>query len=266
MPSPRVIDLGHRPYADAYALQLAHHEEVLAARDAGTPDPGRILLVEHDPPVITISRRAGARDHLTATPDQLAHAGVEVAQTDRGGDITYHGPGQLVVYPILDLNYYHLGLHAYMRLMEQAIIDTLATWHILGERDPSATGVWVRTNGSTHQGTHAQSEESAAASSALPSIPQSLDPSIPSSKIAALGVRVRRWVSMHGLALNITTNLDHFNLIVPCGLAGRCVTSLHHELGDASPSMGEAKSFLCRSLIARLDQARATQQLSMDRR
>ena len=231
MPSPRIIDLGHLPYADAYALQLAHHEEVLAARDSGNPDPGRILLVEHDPPVITISRRAGARDHLTATPDQLAHAGVEVAQTDRGGDITYHGPGQLVVYPILDLNYYHLGLHAYMRLMEQAIIDTIAHWGITGERDPTATGVWVLPH------------------SPLPT------PHCPPCKIAALGVRVRRWVSMHGLALNVTTNLDHFNLIVPCGLAGRGVTTLERELGSLCPSMIDVKRELTSRLTTRLQEA-----------
>ncbi len=243
MPTPRIIDLGRLSYADAYAQQLAHHEEVLAARESPSshptsdihhptsPDPGRILLVEHDPPVITISRRANARAHLLAAPDQLAAAGVELAETDRGGDITYHGPGQLIAYPILDLNFYHLGLHAYMRLLEQSIIDTIAKWGITGERDPAATGVWIS-----------------------PSHPTSL-PSGP-SKIAALGVRIRRWVSMHGLALNVTTNLDHFNLIVPCGLAGRGVTSMKQELGPGCPSMDEAKRALSRALVTNLEQAR----------
>ncbi len=269
MPAPRIIDLGRMSYADAYALQLAHHEEVLAARELAassshptshiphptSADPGRILLVEHDPPVITISRRAGARDHLTATPDMLARAGVTIAETDRGGDITYHGPGQLVVYPILDLNYYHLGLHAYMRLMEQAIIDTIATWGITGERDPSATGVWVRGQASRDQGIKVSRGKDEVASSALPSIPQSLDTSIPSSKIAALGVRVRRWVSMHGLALNVSTNLDHFNLIVPCGLAGRGVTSMNQLLGTQCPTMDEVKRTLSENLATRLHEA-----------
>jgi lipoyl(octanoyl) transferase len=231
MPSPRVIDLGRISYLDAYQVQLSHHEEVLAARESGAPDPGRILLVEHDPPVITISRRPEARQHLMATPEQLARAGVEVQETDRGGDITYHGPGQLIAYPILDLNHYHLGLHTYMRLLEQSIIDTIATWGIPGERDPKATGVWVR---------------------ALP--PQ--DESSP-GKIAALGVRVRRWVSMHGLAVNVTPNLEHFNLIVPCGLAGRGVTSMQKQLGSRCPPMEEFKRVLAASLTTQLLQASA---------
>ncbi len=270
MPAPRIIDLGHLSYADAYAQQVAHHEEVLAARDSALPpshlksqisnlkspaDPGRILLVEHDPPVITISRRAGVRDHLTATPDMLARAGVTIAETDRGGDITYHGPGQLVVYPILDLNYYHLGLHAYMRLLEQAIIDTIAMLGITGERDPSATGVWVQSQPLKVQCIQASGGKGEIASSVFPSMPQCLDASMPSSKIAALGVRVRRWVSMHGLALNVNTNLDHFNFIVPCGLAGRGVTSLERELGPRCPSMNDVKRELTNRLTARLQEA-----------
>jgi lipoyl(octanoyl) transferase len=210
------------PYADAYAVQTAHHEEVLAARESGSPDAGRILLVEH-PPVITVSRRAGARAHLIASESDLAVAGVMLAETDRGGDITYHGPGQLVVYPILDLNVYHLGLHAYMRLLEQAVIDTLAEFGLAGRRDPGATGVWLT----------------------------------PTAKIAAMGVRIRRWVSMHGLALNVSCDLDHFNLIVPCGLAGRGVTSLVAELGARCPGMDAVKTTICDALMVRLNEARA---------
>ena len=223
-PTPRILDLGRTSYADAYALQLAHHEEVLAARESGAPDPGRILLVEHDPPVITISKRADAPKHLLATPQMLERAGVTIAETDRGGDITYHGPGQLVVYPILDLNVYHLRLHDYMRLLEQSIIDAIAEWGVVGERDPSATGVWAGGGGRASQ----------------------------PSKIAALGVRIRRWVSMHGLALNVTTNLDHFQLIVPCGLHGRPVTSLRQLLGERCPAMDEVKRVLTEKLAAHL--------------
>lgn len=216
----RVIDVGRIAYAEAYAMQCAHYEEVLAAREGGAPEGGRVLLVEHDPPVITITRRAGAASHLLATEEMLRRAGVTVAETDRGGDITYHGPGQLVVYPILDLNVFHLRLHDYMRLLEQAVIDTIGGFGVVGVRDASATGVWVpRGEGLTG-----------------------------AAKICAMGVRIRRWVSMHGLALNVTTNLQHFQLIVPCGLAGRPVTSLQAELGERSPSMDTVKSALVANL------------------
>ncbi|MGI9014861.1 MAG: lipoyl(octanoyl) transferase LipB, partial [Phycisphaerales bacterium] len=135
--------------------------------------------------------------------------GIEIAETDRGGDITYHGPGQLVVYPILDLNLLSLRLHSYMRLLEDVVINLLEHFNIPGERDSSATGVWVRNPHDDQL-----------------------------RKICAMGVRISRWVSMHGLALNVTTNLDHFRMIVPCGLIGRDVTSLERELGpDACPSM-----------------------------
>jgi lipoyl(octanoyl) transferase len=225
-----VIDLGRRSYEDAYQLQLAHHAEVLASRESDRSEIGRILLVEHDPPVITISRRAGARANLLASDDVLARHGVTLSETDRGGDITYHGPGQLVVYPILDLNFLRLGLHDYMRLLETAVIDCCAGFGVLTERDAAATGVWV-------------SRPRGAASG-------------PSAKICAMGVRVRRWVSMHGLALNVTTNLQHFELIVPCGLAGRPVTTLARELGDVCPAMHSVKSALAASLSVHLGDAR----------
>ena len=193
------------PYAEALSVQRDLQRRVVEARaTGGAPHPMYLLLVEHAPPVITISRRRGAREHLLATDAQLAAAGVEVAETDRGGDITYHGPGQLVVYPILDLNVLGLRLHGYMRFLEQIVIDTLAHWGLQGSRLDAATGVWV--NG---------------------------------SKICAMGVRLSRWVSMHGLALNVTTNLEHFDLIVPCGLAGRSVTSLRCELGRSCPAMAD---------------------------
>ncbi len=226
--SLRVIDLGRMGYREAYALQCAHLEEVLAARAAGTPEWGRVLVVEHEP-VITVSRRNGAAAHLVATAAQLSEAGVAVEETDRGGDITYHGPGQLVVYPILDLNSLMLGLHDYMRLLEQAVIDACAVFGVEGRRDPEATGVWVDHHG------------------------------IP-SKIAAMGVRVRRWVSMHGLALNVEPDLSHFRLIVPCGLAGRPVTSLREVLGDRSPTMSETKTALVAALQQRALEAFARAQ------
>ncbi|HZW10921.1 MAG TPA: lipoyl(octanoyl) transferase LipB [Phycisphaerales bacterium] len=226
MPCLRHIDLGSLGYREAYDLQCLHLEEVLAARAAGTPEWGRVLLVEHDP-VITISGRKGAEANLIASPDTLARAGVSVERTDRGGDITYHGPGQLVAYPILDLNALGLNLHGYMRLLEQAVIDTCAAFGVEGRRDPGATGVWVEHEGVT-------------------------------AKVAAMGVRVRRWISMHGLAVNVTTDLRHFQLIVPCGLAGRPVTSLAQILGDRCPAMGDAKAELTSALDRLVMQAAAT--------
>lgn len=220
MPSavPTILDLGQLPYEAAYDEQVRRVDEVLAAREAGSPIPGYLLLVEHDP-VITVSRRAGAEAHLLASPERLIREGVHVAQTDRGGDITYHGPGQIVAYPILDLNYFGLGLHAYMRLLEEAVIRSCAAFGLACGRDPKATGVWVDvTEGE------------------------------PPRKICAMGVRLRKWVSMHGLALNVATNLDHFGLIVPCGLVGRGVTSLARELGDAAPSISLVRTRLAAAM------------------
>jgi lipoyl(octanoyl) transferase len=226
-----VQDLGRMRYAEAFALQKRSQQEIIARRDNGSGDSslhtcGRILLVEHDPPVITVSRRKTAIGHLIATPEMLTVAGVEVAETDRGGDITYHGPGQLVIYPILDLNRLGLRLHGYMRFLEQCVIDTLAQFNIEGHRDETATGVWINREITTPHRTASDQTDAR------------------SAKICAMGVRVSRWVSMHGLALNVRTNLDHFKLIVPCGLADRSVTSMEQELGHACPPMDEVKHAL----------------------
>ncbi len=223
MHSVVVRDLGRLAYADAFDLQQRVHEEVLAWRDVEGSHAGLLLVVEH-PPVVTISKRASASANLIATPELLARHGVEVQPTDRGGDITYHGPGQLVVYPILDLNRLGLGLHEYMRLLEEAVIRTLAKFGLDAERDATATGVWVRSKDLRARGQLA--------------------------KIAAMGVRVRKWVSMHGLSLNVETDMSHFGLIVPCGLAGRPVTSMKIELGDACPSFAEVAGVVTDELAA----------------
>jgi lipoyl(octanoyl) transferase len=215
------VDLGRMPYQQAYEIQVAAVDRILAARDSGAGPHGIIHFVEHDP-VITISRRPEARQHLTATPELLVRFGVEVAETDRGGDITYHGPGQLVVYPIIDLNIFNLGLHAYMRLLEEAAIRTAAHYGMFTRRDDSATGVWTMKENGT-----------------------------PDAKLCACGVRVRKWISMHGLAINVHTHLDHFHLIVPCGLAGRPVTSLRSLLGANCPSMDEVRQVM-RGVMAEL--------------
>lgn len=215
-----VHDLAHLPYARAYEIQREHHEEILAGRESGSPEIARVLLVEHDP-VVTVSRRPAAREHLLATPAMLAEHGVDVQQTDRGGDITYHGPGQLVCYPIVDLNRLKLKPVEHVRMLERAIIETLGAFGLETVQDEDATGVWMPDGAG-----------------------------LPERKIAAIGVRVRRWVSLHGLAINVTTNLDHFKLIVPCGLSGRPVTTLHNELGDGCPPMDEVKDALVERLSA----------------
>jgi len=231
-----VVDLGRMAYARAYDEQLRHHAEVLESRAQGGGLVGRLLLVEHDPPVITVSRRPEAAGHLLATPEMLARHGIEVQATDRGGDITYHGPGQQVVYPILDLNRLGLNLHAYIRLLEQAVIDVCDQLDLHAGRDACATGVWVRRDDASSSGCG----------------------SAGSAKVCAIGVRVRRWVSMHGLALNVSTNLEHFGLIVPCGLAGRAVTSLQREMGERCPTMARVRTMLASALRVRIASARAT--------
>lgn len=215
-PSPiqlEVRDLGRVAYEPALELQRRVQQDVIARRAESGGDGGgmTLLLVEHDPPVITVSRRPGAGANLIATEAQLRRAGVEVAQTDRGGDITYHGPGQLVAYPIIDLNRLGLRINGYMRFLEEVVIDTLKSFGVQGRRDESATGVWVADGRGA------------------------------SAKICALGVRVSRWVSMHGLALNVDPDLGHFGLIVPCGLVGRGVTSMAKLLGSGCPAMEEVK-------------------------
>jgi lipoate-protein ligase B len=228
-------DAGLLAYRSAWDLQLQLHEKVLA----GAPDyaDGALMLVEH-PPVVTIGRHPGAEQHLLVPAKLLALRGVDVLETDRGGDITFHGPGQLVAYPIIPLNQYGLNLHSYMRLLEQAIIDTLAPFGIAAVRDPSpcsATGVWVRTGG--QEGAAARADETAGATSCA--VQDSLHTS-DYAKICALGIKVRRWVTFHGIALNVSTDLAFFQLINPCGLS-RPVTSMQRILDDRTPSMQAVK-------------------------
>jgi len=216
-----LTDLGTLAYRDAWRLQEAAHAEILAG---GTE---RVLLVEH-PPVITLGRRSDRGDsgqprdvqHLVASPDYLSQLGVELVQSDRGGDITFHGPGQVVAYPIVRLSDHGLSVGGYVRSLERAVIATLAEFGISARRDESAVGVWVD------------------------------DPTLgTTAKICAIGVRIRRGVSLHGLALNVTTDLSYFNLIVPCGLPGRPVTSVQKLLGDAAPTIEQVRKRLAGRLI-----------------
>jgi len=223
-----IIDLGRMGYGPAYERQLREHARVLEQRARGEPVPGVVLLVEHDP-VITVSKRPSARANLVATPEMLDAHGVAVEPTDRGGDITYHGPGQLVVYPILDLNYLGVRLHDYLRALEHAVEDTCRRFGVVARRDPDATGVWIDPADNPDPGEF---------------------PFDRPAKVCAIGVRVRRWITLHGLALNVTTNLRHFELIVPCGLAGRPVTSLEQVLGAECPDMHEVKQALVATLAS----------------
>ncbi|MBI3567901.1 MAG: lipoyl(octanoyl) transferase LipB [Gemmatimonadetes bacterium] len=185
-----VADLGTRSYADALALQRA----AARARLDGSLDQDLLLLVEH-PPVVTRGRAARDPSHLLATPELLAARGVELFDVERGGDVTFHGPGQLVGYPIVDLNRHTLDLHWYLRQVEEVLIRALAEFEVIGERSAGQTGVW--TSG---------------------------------RKIASIGVHARQWVTWHGFALNVTTDLSYFDLMVPCGIDGVTMTSVEQEL------------------------------------
>jgi len=185
--------LGLMPYAEALALQRALVEDRRADRI-----PDTLLLVEH-PHVLTLGVRGdGGRSHILATADALASRGVEIHETGRGGDITYHGPGQLVGYPIIDLKPDRCDVHRYVRDLEDVLIRTASDYGVLAERVDGLTGVWVGRE-----------------------------------KLAAIGVRIARWITSHGFAFNVTTNLDYFGLIVPCGIADRGVTSLALLTGRA---------------------------------
>jgi lipoate-protein ligase B len=205
-------NLGRIGYSEALETQRARHGAVLEDRGRGIAS-GALLLLQHDPPVVTVSRRAKAGKNVLASLNELARLGIDVVDTDRGGDVTYHGPGQLVAYPILDLNLLGLRIHGYIRLLEQAAIDTCAAFGVHAERDPEATGVWVGL-GEPDGG----------------------------RKIAAIGVRVSRWITLHGLSFNIAPDLAHYEAIVPCGLHGRGVTSLERELGAAAPRFDAAQA------------------------
>ena len=197
-------------YCDAWAMQEEAHAQVLAGGEE------RILFVEH-PPVITFGRRPGVDRHLVASDEELSKLGVEVVQSDRGGDITFHGPGQLVAYPIIRLNNHRLSVGAYVHGLERAVIRTLADFGIEAHVDRSAVGVWTKCAGRD-------------------------------AKICAIGVRIKRGVSLHGLALNIETDLQYFDLIVPCGLAGRAVTSMRETLRGATPAIEKVREVLAARL------------------
>jgi lipoyl(octanoyl) transferase len=188
--------LGRIEYDEALALQ----RELVERRRHGTI-PDTLLLLEH-PPVITLGARTkGASSNIVGSAGELEAAGVIVRDAGRGGDVTYHGPGQLVGYPIFDLKPDRCDVHQYVRDLESALMNALNEFGIDATRVKGLTGVWVGPSGR---------EE----------------------KVAAIGVRISRWITSHGFALNVSANLDHFDLIVPCGIADRSVTSMERILGS----------------------------------
>ena len=193
MPQLLVADLGTLPYAVALELQRA----VAKARISGGVAEDVLLLVEH-PPVVTLGR-SSRQQHLLATPALLAARGVELFEVERGGDVTFHGPGQLVGYPVVDLKRHKRDLHWYLRQVEEALIRALATVDVAAGRSVGQTGVWTQGR-----------------------------------KLASIGVHARDWVTWHGFALNVTTDLSYFDLIVPCGIAQVEMTSVARERGDGA--------------------------------
>lgn len=198
-----VSDLGTMPYGDALSLQRRLAEDRLAGRLRDD----LLLFVEH-PPVITLGR--GTRESsLPLDPEALRRRGIEVFEVERGGDVTYHGPGQLVGYPIFDLREHREDLHWYLRQIEEALIRSLATFGIPAERNPGYTGVWTKGR-----------------------------------KIASIGVHAKQWVTWHGFALNVTTELSAFDLIIPCGIPGVVMTSVMREREGQTPRRQDAKEGL----------------------
>lgn len=206
----RFINLGLTDYRQAWEYQNRLMDEILTIKaanrhappDAQQPTPNFLIFCEH-PHVYTLGRN-GSINNLLINEAGLKHIQASFVHTSRGGDITYHGPGQLVGYPIFDLENFFTDIHRYMRSLEEAVIRTLKTFGITAGRLAGLTGVWI-------------------------------DPHHPqlARKICAMGVKTSRWVTQHGFALNVNTDLSYFDYIVPCGISDKAVTSMHKELGKA---------------------------------
>lgn len=207
-------DLGQMRYKEAWDYQenllqenvrrksLVYHQSAEELTQYSPEDLATnhfLLFVEH-PPVYTLGK-SGDMGNVLLSEENLAARGIDFFRTNRGGDITFHGPGQIVGYPILDLERFYRDIGKYLRNIEQVIIDTLAEYGIKGDRSPGETGVWIDPDKKGRE-----------------------------RKICAIGVRSSRWITMHGFALNVNTDLDYFNFIIPCGIQGKQVTSLEKEL------------------------------------
>jgi len=220
-------DLGQRDYKETWDYQEELFQSILDLkiknRREGSQEetPNHFLFVEH-PHVYTLGK-SGNLENLLVDQDYLAAKGATFYKINRGGDITYHGPGQIVGYPILDLDNFFTDIHKYLRFLEEMVILTLADYGIKGERSEGETGVW-------------------------------LDVGTPfARKICAMGVRASRWVTMHGFALNVNADLGYFDLMIPCGIKGKAVTSLNVELGKKEVDIKEVKQRLLKHFAALFD-------------
>ncbi len=200
-------DLGHMEYNYAWKLQESIFDDIVARKlknrllpeDKQLTYEHQLLFVEHNP-VITLGKNA-KENNVLFNEHFLKENGIALVHINRGGDVTFHGPGQIVGYPILDLDLFFTDLGKYLRSLEEVIIRTLAEYNVKGERLPGVTGVWI-------------------------------DPGKPAArKICAIGIRCSRWVTMHGFAFNVNTDLSYFNYIIPCGIQDKAVTSLQKETG-----------------------------------
>ncbi|MEJ6589116.1 MAG: lipoyl(octanoyl) transferase LipB [Crocinitomicaceae bacterium] len=221
MPRVSIYDIGLIDYQEAWDFQeklfkAAIDNKIAKRKDAEVPLPYNHMLFCQHPHVYTLGK-SGNKEHLLLDEDGLKDKKAMFYKINRGGDITYHGPGQLVVYPILDLEQFFTDIHKYMRLLEEAVIRTIAVYGIKGERIDGMTGVWLE-GGSKNE-----------------------------RKICALGVKASRWVTMHGIGFNVNTNLDYFRNIVPCGIEDKAVTSMQKELGSPQ-DIQEIQSVLLQEL------------------
>lgn len=213
-----IQDLGLKDYKETWDYQERLFREIVDLKimnrreGAEEKTPNHFLFVEH-PHVYTLGK-SGDMNNLLVDEMHLKARGAKFYRINRGGDITYHGPGQIVGYPILDLDNFFTDIHKYLRLLEEIVILTLAEYGLKGERSPGETGVWLDVGGPFAR------------------------------KICAMGVRASRWVTMHGFALNVNTDLGYFDLMIPCGIRDKAVTSLNVELGVTEVPMGEVKQKL----------------------
>jgi len=218
----QITELGLKAYAETWALQETLFQEILQTKvqnrreNTEIPTKNHLLFVEH-PHVYTLGK-SGKIEHLLKTEAELEALGATFFKINRGGDITYHGPGQIVGYPILDLENFFTDIHKYLRLLEEMVILTLKEYGIASERSEGETGVWLDVGTSKAR------------------------------KICAMGVRASRWVTMHGFAFNINTDLDYFGYIVPCGIQDKAVTSMEKELGK-TVDLEEVKTKLLKHFL-----------------
>lgn len=209
-----IQDLGLTDYFDTWQYQTEIHQKLKEEKkNINNPNPSHTLIFCEHHAVFTLGR-SGSQENLIVSPEYLAENNIQFYKINRGGDITYHGPGQIVGYPIFDLDLFFNDVHKYVRLLEESVIQTLEHYNIIGYREAGYTGVWINRGNEKR-------------------------------KICAIGVHLSRWISLHGFAFNINTNLDHFNFIIPCGIKdeGKSVTSLEKELG-AKQNMDEVKHIL----------------------